>query len=116
MSTLQEPPIYMEKGSSGPFVNAVLLVLKLRSQFFLGSTPKEEIQLDGEYGPVGIAHMKAFQRTYGLQADGGFGPETRKAFQQFLNIHMSDLIALAGEGPTIFVQPEDRKIEWSKAS
>ena len=57
-------------GSSGDAVRAV-------QQFGLVPSPGEEpLDVDGSYGPVTTARVTAFQRSWGLGADGVAGPET----------------------------------------
>lgn len=70
------------------------------------------IELDGEFGEVGIRALNKFQEAHGGKATGDFDVDTRTDFEEELGITLDNL-ALIGEGTTVFVQPDGSKIMWS---
>lgn len=76
----------MERGSKGAGVTLVLTFLitwfnvsRLMGVKFLRSEIEsfKRLKLDDDFGKVGVACMKIFQKYEKLQRDGGFGPKTR---------------------------------------
>ncbi|HHY81159.1 MAG TPA: peptidoglycan-binding protein, partial [Clostridiales bacterium] len=47
-------------------------------------------EIDGSYGPLTEAAVKAFQKDQKLEQDGVFGPKTRAALEAVLKQHESD--------------------------
>jgi hypothetical protein len=73
-------PEFMQPGSKGPVVNLLLKYLDPKAtEHVPGPTG---IVLDGEFGPTGTREMIAWQEKQGITADGGCGPETRKALKR----------------------------------
>jgi hypothetical protein len=102
-----EFPRYMEKGSRGPAVNLILAFL-----IGWGRGDIKDVVPDADYGEKGAGHMKRFQTSHGLDADGGCGPETRSFL---LNRYGFDFEAAAQAtgGTTVFVQDDGTEISWS---
>ena len=66
----------LRKNSNGE--NVKTLQTHLKTLGYYNST------LDGSFGPVTESAVKAFQRAYKLDADGWFGPQTCKKFNQVM--------------------------------
>ncbi len=107
-------PPYMDKGSTGPFVNFVLSHLK--AWCVARGMVHNGIDFDEIYGDVGSGCMAFFQSAHGLGTDGGLGPDTRAAWKEdgldlealyviFLGIHVLDQC-------NVFVQPDGEKKVW----
>src|SRR3989338_4569275 len=73
---MKEFPRYMNKDSSGPHVT-ILQAFLIGTGFGIG------IAFDGDYGRVTAESVVRFQVTFGLEADGHFGPATRRAAKRF---------------------------------
>lgn len=108
---INDIPTYMQKGSRGPVVNAVLLVLAgwYTSRFDDASG----LEPDGEYGNRLHTVVSEFQKEWGLEEDGHFGPATRRAFVDEFGFNLQTLAAITGPGVTVFVQPDGDEIHWS---
>jgi hypothetical protein len=76
MATKYYPPAYMQEGSTGPAANLVIVFLNNWAESLsLGPTGLSE---NGEYGAVAVSWMKRYQQAAHIDADGGFGPQTRQ--------------------------------------
>jgi len=64
----------LQEGASGAAVKELQLLLKAAGLY--GKN------VDGNFGPVTAAAVKAFQRRYGLKADGWAGPQTMAKLRQ----------------------------------
>lgn len=106
-------PQFMEQGSKGPVVNAVLSFLDpLATKAQAGPTG---IILDGDYGEVGAGVMKKWQSAHGISADGGCGPETRQTmaaggFDLDAFVHST---VFTDDDITAFVQPDGTTLYWA---
>jgi putative chitinase len=67
-------------GSEGPAVHGAAWVQRALNQ--LGEEPP--LSVDGSFGPLTLAAVKAFQLAHGLKVDGKVGPRTEAAIEQAL--------------------------------
>ncbi len=65
---------------AGPVVHSAAWVQQSLNK--LGTEPP--LIVDGSFGPVTVAEVKAFQQAHGLQVDGKLGPLTTAAIEQAL--------------------------------
>ena len=100
-------PKFMQPGSYGTGVQLLLLALLMR-----GYTAK--LTLDCDLGDVGVGHLKNFQKDYGLESDGGFGPETREFMLHEFEFNFEEAL-LATSGSTLFVQPDGSGLLFNPA-
>lgn len=93
-------PAYLNKGSSGPPVAVLQLILKAA-----GFDPEDQIIVDGEYGDMTAKAVEQLQKEYGLEVNGHFGPETSEAVRDRLWIDVNSIPADVFEGETQTVSP-----------
>ncbi len=92
------PGRYMNRGSKGPAVAALQL-------FLLGTRINRDIVVDGEYGEQTMLAVMELQRTCDIEADGNFGPETRRAVHRRYDLDFDSLEQDLFEGDTDAVTP-----------
>jgi hypothetical protein len=107
-------PQYMEKGSHGPAVDLVLKYLAFLAKIRgVGDQTLPKIEIDGDYGNAGVAHMERLQRDLGLEPDGGFGPETRDRLKEVTGTDFeAACLNLEDDLETFFMQPDGKVIRW----
>ena len=93
-------PEILDKGSKGPAVAALQLVLKAG-----GWDPHHQIVVDGEYGDMTKLAVRCLQNACGIEAFGNFGPKTRKALLDKTGLDVSSIRASAFIGETTAVSP-----------
>ena len=106
-----EFPKYMEKGSRGPAVNIILLILVVYARE-VEDMSLHRIECDSVLGDNGVFWVKSFQKAHNLEADGGVGPDTRTFLKERYHLDF-EAVARASGGITVFVQPDGREIHWS---
>ena len=98
-------PEYLNKGSKGPAVTLLQLLLKA------GHYNALNIQVDGDYGDETAVGVKRLQEALGFdgkEIDGHFGPATRKRYADgIVKINVNALAADVFEGDTDAVFPEE---------
>ena len=90
------PGPFMEKGSKGPAVVVLQIVLKM---FGCGW----EIEVDGDFGDKTEEGLCMYQRTRGLEVDGKCGPEVRAEICRQIGIDFDSLPADLFRGETVTV-------------
>ncbi len=90
-------PKFLNKGSDGP------AVMMLQSWLLLLGFV--EVQMDGYYGDVTAAAVSGLQHNMGVEVDGNFGPDTRKAFLKWHRIDVDAIPASKMAGKTNGVGP-----------
>ena len=101
-------PLYMQEGSTGPLVDLLLIFL---AGYQLGTRGHTDVIPDGVCGLKGVAALQEFQADHDLQADGGFGPETRRYLTEAYALNF-DVIAAGSRAATIFRQPDGSELMW----
>lgn len=99
-----EVPPFMNKGSRGPHVTVLHILL-------FGMGKGEGIVMDGDYGSVTAEKVAKFQQDMGLDHDGNFGPITREELKCFFDFDF-EAACQTIPGTTSFVQPDGTVIEW----
>ena len=106
------PPPYLQPGSEGPAVNVLL-------KFLVGWAAENGqtstgIELDGEYGTVGIGWMGIYQASHDIDPDGACGPESRRTMQECDGFDFEQTLMDRGEelGITKFVQLDGTDLYW----
>jgi peptidoglycan hydrolase-like protein with peptidoglycan-binding domain len=89
------PGDYLNQGSRGPAVTLLQIILRVA-----GFDPRANIQFDGEYGPVTADAVRRLQDALGVETDGNFGPNTRRAFQERYNLNVNELPVILFLGKT----------------
>ena len=93
------PGPFMERGSTGPAVGVLQLILKV-----LGCN--EAIEIDLDFGDETEEGLKVLQRRYGLEADGKCGPGTRERIHEEIGIKLNALSADLFKEETVTVPPD----------
>jgi peptidoglycan hydrolase-like protein with peptidoglycan-binding domain len=94
------PGPYMEKGSKGPAV-AVLQIILITS----GWGFDYGVVIDGDFGERTEQALMGFQRSTGLEADGKCGPMTRAKLSEITGVDINALSAAVFTGKTVLVPP-----------
>ena len=106
-------PKYLEQGSRGPLVCALLTILVIWAKL-TGHTIPEGFRPDTELGPLGmklIASYQAYLRHH-ISVGGGCGPEMRSSLLLEYGVNLQSVAEWIG-GETIFVQVDGSEIAWS---
>lgn len=103
-------PEYMNKGSDGPHVTVVHILLCVAG--YRETSDGRKIAFDQNHGDVTAACLSDLQKDLNLDADGNFGPDTRDAVNQAFCLDF-ETVCMAVPGTTIFVQPDGTEIEWT---
>jgi peptidoglycan hydrolase-like protein with peptidoglycan-binding domain len=92
---------YLDMGSKGPAVVVLQLLLKAAGYNSSAIVP------DGDYGEQTAAGVRELQKHHGIEVDGHFGPDTRKALMDFTTVNVNDLDAELFIGETLAVGPDE---------
>lgn len=92
-------PRCMGKGSSGPAVQFLQIVLKLTG------CDNPCLKIDGFYGEETEKSVKCLQHLTGAFEDGVFGPETMAAFEVLFGVDLKELKLDSFHGETVAVFP-----------
>jgi hypothetical protein len=107
-----EFPRYMEKGSTGILPNMVLTWLAVWATYYMSTPRDQQIKLDGKFGSVGMIWLHRWQKAYGLEPDGGFGPDSRQLWKNLYGIDFEEIARTAG-GESVLVQLDGSKVRLS---
>lgn len=88
-------PEYLNQGSEGPAVAVLQIMLKT-----WGLDQDNTLLIDGVYGERTAKAVADLQAEQGVDADGNFGPQTRKAFAKASGIDVNTIPANAFSGQT----------------
>lgn len=93
-------PEYLDVGSGGPAVAALQLIL-------VGCNLSAIQPINGIYGYSTVESVKKLQHKLGVEADGNFGPDTRRAFAREFGCDVNQIDARLFMGETKEVRPEE---------
>ncbi|MFA5173448.1 MAG: peptidoglycan-binding domain-containing protein [Candidatus Paceibacterota bacterium] len=97
-------PEFMNMGSFGVCVGLLQI-------FLCGLQLGKELIFDGHYGEKTAEAVSKWQEKEGIEADGNFGPESRKRAKESYGFDF-EAVCLNTPGVTFFLQPdgEEKKI------
>ncbi len=84
------PQPYLPIGSKGPAVIVLQLMLKALDL-------NSGLIADGDYGEMTAGAIRQIQEDAGIEEDGNFGPDTRKAFLDEYGVDVNAIPDLSGE-------------------
>lgn len=74
--SLSAPTAILRRGSVGEQVKKL--------QQCLNHIMKEDLEIDGSFGPATDKALRAFQKKYGLAVDGSYGPKSRAKLKELI--------------------------------
>ena len=97
-------PKYLDKGSKGPAVAMLQVLLVARGY------NDDNIIVDGDYGDATAEGVRQLQEEFSLEEDGHFGPNSRAALQSDSDVNVDALDAELFVGETLAVGPDDEEV------